>query len=90
VNLEGIYRLSQTMPRNQWSPYAGGGPSLGFSHRGFSTQTGDGRSFDFHDLSFNGGLNVLAGVEKPSGVFVELKATVYADPHLRLLFGITF
>ncbi len=90
VNLEAIYRLSQTMPRNRWSPYVGGGPTLGFSHRGFSTETSDGRSFDFGDFSFNGGINLLAGFERPSGVFIELKTTVYTDPHLRLLFGVTF
>jgi hypothetical protein len=90
VNLEGIYRLTDTMPRDRWSPYAGGGPTLGFSHRGFSTPEGSDRSFDFGDFSFNGGLNLLAGLEKPNGVFIELKATVYTDPHLRLLFGITF
>jgi hypothetical protein len=90
VNLEGIYRLSETMPRNRWSPYVGGGPTLGFSHRGFSTAASDGRSFDFGDFSFNGGINLLAGFEKPSGVFIELKTTVYTDPHLRLLFGVTF
>jgi hypothetical protein len=90
VNLEGIYRLTPTMPRGQWSPYVGGGPMLGFSHRGFSTTTGDGRSFNFGDFDFNGGLNLLAGVEKPNGTFVELKTTVYSDPHLRLLFGFTF
>jgi hypothetical protein len=89
VNLEAIYRLSDSMPRDRWSPYVGGGPTLGFSHRGFSAET-DGRSFDFGDFGSNGGLNVLIGLEKPNGVFIELKSTVYTDPHLRLLFGVTF
>lgn len=90
VNLEGIYRLSQTMPRTSWSPYAGGGPTLGFSHRGFSTPANTNRSFNFGDFTYNGGLTLLAGVEKPSGVFIELKATTYTGPHLRVLFGFTF
>jgi hypothetical protein len=90
VNLEGIYRLTRTMPRGQWSPYAGGGPMLGFSHRGFDTELDNGRSFDFGDFNFNGGVNLLVGVERPSGAFIELKTTVYSDPHMRLLFGFTF
>jgi hypothetical protein len=34
-------------------------------------------------------LTCWQGFEKPSGVFIELNTTVYADPHLRLLFGVT-
>jgi len=90
VNLEGIYRLTRTMPRGQWSPYVGGGPMLGFSHLGFSTPEGSSRTFDFGDYNFNGGLNLLAGVERPSGAFIELKTSIYTDPHMRLLFGFTF
>jgi hypothetical protein len=90
LNLEGIYRLTPTMPRNQWSPYAGGGPTLGFGHRGISTETSNGRSFDFGEYRFNRGMNLLIGVEKPNGVFIELKSTIYTDPHVRLLFGVTF
>jgi hypothetical protein len=90
INAEAIYRLSSTMPRDRWSPYVGGGPSFGFSHRGFSTPTGSDRSFDFGDFDFHAGLNLLAGFEKPSGVFVELKSTIYTDPHLRLLVGYSF
>jgi len=90
VNLEGIYRLTRTMPRGQWSPYVGGGPMLGFSHLGFTTPAGSNRSFDFGEFDFNGGLNLLAGVERPRGAFIELKTSVYTDPHMRLLFGFTF
>jgi hypothetical protein len=90
INAEAIYRLSQTMPRDRWSPYVGGGPTFGFSHKGFSTPTGSERSFDFGDFDFHAGLNLLAGFEKPSGVFIELKSTIYTDPHLRLLVGYSF
>jgi hypothetical protein len=90
VNLEAIYRLTPTMPRNRWSPYAGGGPTSGFSHRELSVDGDDGRSFDFSDFDFNGGLNLLAGVERPGGAFIELKATIYAEPTVRLLVGYTF
>jgi hypothetical protein len=90
VNLEAIYRLTPTVPRNRWSAYAGGGPTLGFSHRGFTAEGDDGRSFDFGDFGFNGGLNLVGGVEKGTGTFIELKASIYTDPHVRLLFGVTF
>lgn len=90
INLEGIYRLNPTLSPTRWTPYAGGGPSFGFSHLGFSTPTGSERSFDFGDFDFKAGLNLLAGVEKGNGVFVELKTTLYTSPHLRLLVGITF
>ncbi|HEY8550644.1 MAG TPA: hypothetical protein VIL35_11865 [Vicinamibacterales bacterium] len=89
VNLEAIYRLTPRLSRTRWSPYVGGGPALGFTHRGFEG-TDDGRSFDFDDLSFNGGLNLIGGVEKASGAFMELKATIYADPTFRFLVGYTF
>jgi hypothetical protein len=60
---------------------AGGGPTLGLSHRGVSTQTG-GR--------VTTGFAACWPVEKPGGVFIELKATIYADPHVRMIFGVTF
>jgi len=90
VNLEGIYRLTDTMPRGSWSPYVGGGPMLGFSHQGFTTPAGTERSFDFGNFDFNGGIGPLALVERPNGTFIELKSTIYGDPHVRLLFGFTF
>jgi hypothetical protein len=90
VNLEGIYRLTPTLSRHRWSPYAGGGATLGFSHRGLTAEGDDGRSFDFDDFDFNGGLSLLAGVERSAGAFIELKATIYTEPTVRLLFGYTF
>jgi hypothetical protein len=90
INLEGIYRLSSGEVRRSWVPYFGGGPTLGFSHLGFSTPEGTDRSFNFGDFNFNAGINLLAGLERPSGAFLEIKSTIYTDPHFRLLFGFTF
>jgi hypothetical protein len=82
--------VTPTLARTRWSPYAGGGAALGFSHRGLSGEGDDGRSFDFDDVDFNGGLSLLAGVEWPGGTFIELKAIICAQPTVRLLFGYTF
>jgi hypothetical protein len=90
VNLEGVYRLPFTPRTGRWSAYFGGGPSLGFSHRNFEEAAAGDTGIDFGEFDFNTGLNVLAGVEFRSGVFVEMKTTVYASPHLRLIVGYTF
>jgi hypothetical protein len=85
INLEGIYRLPFTPRLGRWSAYAGAGPSLVFSHQNF-----EDNGVDFGDFDFDGGLNVLAGMEFRSGLFFEAKTTVYASPHLRLIVGYTF
>jgi hypothetical protein len=89
LNLEGIYRLP-FVPRNgRWQPYVGAGPSLLFKHQNFErAEAGEG--IDFGDFDFEGGLNLLTGIEFRSGVFFEAKATVYASPHFRLIVGYTF
>lgn len=90
VNLEGVYRLPFTPRLGRWSAYAGLGPSLVFSHESFERFTGEEDSVDFGDFKFDGGLNILAGMEFRSGAFFEIKTTVYASPHLRLILGYTF
>ena len=67
----------------------GAGPSFTFVDRGFSADD-DGRDIDFDDFSLDGGLSALAGVEYPSGVFIELKGTAYTVPNIRLVVGFTF
>jgi hypothetical protein len=86
VNLEAIYRITELRTGTAWAPYVGGGMSFGFSHEGFSPD--DGRDFD--DLDSNGGLSLLAGVERPSGLMFELKTTLYTVPTFRMLLGFTF
>jgi hypothetical protein len=85
INLEGVYRLPISPRTGRWSSYVGLGPSFVFSHQDFEE---DG--IDFGDFEFDGGLNVLAGVSFRSGVFMEIKSTVWASPHLRFIFGYSF
>jgi hypothetical protein len=84
-NLEGVYRLPFTPRTGRWSSYVGLGPSFIFSHRDFEEN-----GIDFGDFEFDGGLNVLAGVAFRGGVFMEIKSTVWASPHLRVIFGYSF
>lgn len=90
LNLEGVYTLPITTARSRWSSYIGAGPSFIFSHQNFERAASGENGIDFGDFNYNTGLNVLAGVEFRSGVFFEVKSTVYASPHLRLLVGYTF
>jgi hypothetical protein len=90
INLDGIYRLPFVPRSGRWSPYVGGGPTLGFSHRNFEAAESGENTVDFGDFEFNGGLGILAGLEFRSGVFFEIKGTVYTTPHLRLIVGYTF
>jgi hypothetical protein len=85
INPEGVYRLPFTPRLGRWSAYVGLGPALGFVHRNF-----ENTNIDFGELKFNAGLNVLTGVEFRSGMFFEMKSTIYASPHLRFIAGYTF
>lgn len=86
LNLEGVYRLPFTPRMGRWSAYVGTGPSFTFQHQNFERSGG----VDFGQFDFKAGLNLLTGLEFRSGLFVEAKTTVYATPHLRLMFGYTF
>lgn len=90
VNLEGIYRLPISQREGRWNAYVGGGPSLVFSHENFERATGVDEDIDFGDFEFDGGLNILTGIQYRSGLFFEVKTTVWASPHLRLIVGYTF
>jgi hypothetical protein len=90
LNLEGIYRLPFTPRLGRWSAYAGAGPSFVFARESFERFTGVEEPIDFGDFDFDVGLNILAGMEFRSGLFFEVKSTVYAQPHLRLILGYTF
>ena len=89
-NLEGIYRLPFTPRLGRWSAYAGAGPSLVFSHQNFEREGEGDDGIDFGDFEYDTGLNVLLGMEFRNGLFFEMKSTVYASPHLRLIVGYTF
>jgi len=89
VNLDTAYRLPLTPFWSKWGVYAGGGPTLGFTHQNFdSAEAG----IDFGDLDFAAGLNLFTGIESRNGFFIETKTTLWAEPspNFRLLFGWTF
>ncbi len=89
LNLEGIYRIPPATRQSRWSAYVGAGPNFSFSHRNFEGEE-NGQRFDFGEFNWDTGLNFLVGAENRSGVFIELKATAYAGPHVRLLIGRNF
>jgi hypothetical protein len=89
INLDGIYRLPVTAPGARWASFFGAGIGFNFTNRGFEGED-DGERFDFDDFVFDTGLNLMAGVQARSGMFIELRAGVYSEPHLRLTFGYNF
>lgn len=86
VNLDAVYRLPLTPRAGRWSTFFGGGIGLNFSNEGFSGED-DGDRFDFDNFIYDTGINLLAGVQSRSGMFLELRAGVYASPHLRFVVG---
>lgn len=92
LNLEGVYRLPISSRQGRWSAYAGLGPGFNFLHQNFNRQNGEGSRIDFGEFHGNVGLNILGGIQYRSGMFVELKTSVYAAPAptLRLIFGYNF
>jgi hypothetical protein len=91
VNPEFIYRLPLSARQGRWSTYVGIGPGFNFLHQNFERTEGDKR-IDFGDFHRDTGLNILGGVRYRSGMFAELKTTVYSDPSptLRLIIGYNF
>ena len=92
LNLEAIYRLPVSSREGRWSAYAGGGPAFSFMHQDFNRPLGNGEDFDFGDFEYSTGLNILGGIQYRSGMFLELKASVYAEPAptLRMIVGYQF
>jgi hypothetical protein len=88
LNLEGVYRFSQTWRKGNWTPYLGLGPALIFIHQSFQS----GRQIDFGNFDYETGFNVLAGMQSRRGTFVELKTSLYSGPapKLRLIVGYNF
>jgi len=76
----------------RWSAYVGAGPGFNFINQNFEKTTGSGNRIDFGDFHSDTGLNILGGLRFRSGVFTELKTSVYTDaaPRLRLILGYNF
>lgn len=91
INPDVIYRLPISSRQGRWSAYVGVGPGFNFLHQNFE-RNGDGKRIDFGDFHSDVGLNVLGGIRYRSGMFMELKTTVYSDPSptLRLIVGYNF
>lgn len=91
LNLEAIYRLPISSRQGRWSAYVGGGPGFSFVHQNFE-RTSEGKRIDFGDFHSDVGLNILGGLRYRSGLFTELKTSVYARPAptLRLIVGYNF
>ena len=87
INPEVIYRLPVTARAGKWSSYVGFGPGFNFVNQSF--ESGEDRFSHFHTAV---GLNLLGGLQNRSGLFVELKASVYSEPAptLRLILGYNF
>jgi hypothetical protein len=103
INVDVLYTIPGVTSETRWLPYVGAGPNFSLSHRGFETEEGDhvdvdgdgvdddapGR-FDFGDTDFNGGMNFIVGMRRPSGMFFEMKATAWGVSNVRLLAGFNF
>ena len=90
-NADVIYRLPVTAQTGKWSMFVGGGPGFDFSKLGFESEgEEDEDDFSFDDLEFDGGLNVVIGLQSRNGMFLELRSTAYSKPHLRFVVGYNF
>lgn len=91
LNPEVIYRLPLSSRYGRWSSYVGVGPGFNFVHQDFS-RNGAGDRIDFSDFHSDVGLNILGGIRYRSGMFAELKTSVYSEtsPTLRLIVGYNF
>ena len=94
INPEVIYRLPVNSRYGRWSSYVGIGPGFNFTHQNFERATGGpgGSRIDFGDFSSDTALNILGGIRYRSGLFTEIKASVYATPSptFRLIVGYNF
>jgi hypothetical protein len=88
-----IYRLPFSSAQDRWSTYAGAGLGVNLLHRNFEEEgEEDGRRIDFGEFRSDTALNILGGVRRRGGMFLELKTTVYSGPSptLRVIVGYTF
>jgi hypothetical protein len=92
LNPEFIYRLPASSRNPRWAPYFGVGPGFNFLHQNFEQNGVSGKRIDFGEFHSDVGLNLIGGIEYRSGMFMELKTSVYSDPSptLRLVVGYNF
>jgi hypothetical protein len=89
---EVIYRLPASSRNPRWAPYFGIGPGFNFLHQNFERDGAGGKRIDFGEFHSDVGLNLIGGLQYRSGMFMELKTSVYSDPSptLRLVLGYNF
>ena len=87
INAEMVYRLPLTSRFATWAVYFGGGPAFNFAEQSFGHN-----EVSFSDFRYDSALNVLLGVQYRSGLFAEMKTSIYANPapSFRLIVGYTF
>jgi len=87
INAEMVYRIPVTSRFESWSIYFGGGPAFNFAQQSFGHN-----EINFSDFRYDAALNILVGMQRRSGLFAEVKTSVFASPapSLRLLVGYTF
>lgn len=92
LNPEVIYRLPASSRNARWAPYFGVGPGFNFLHQNFEQNGVGGKRIDFGEFHSDVGLNLIGGIEYRSGMFMELKTSVYSDPSptLRMVVGYNF
>ncbi len=92
VNLEAIYRLPVTSRQGRWTAYVGAGPGFNFIHQNFDRTDSGGKRFDFGNLTDDTTINFLGGLRYRSGMFMELKTSVYSSPSptMRFIIGYNF
>jgi len=68
-----------------------GWPGVRFSKLGFTSESEEKEDdFDFSDLEFDGGLNLVIGLQSRSGMFLELRGTAYSKPSMRFIVRYNF
>jgi hypothetical protein len=91
LNGDVIYRLPFSSNQDRWSAYFGAGIGLNLIHQSFESDE-DGERIDFGDFHSDTALNILGGVRRRGGMFLELKTSVYSGPSptLKMTVGYTF
>jgi hypothetical protein len=82
-----IYNLPFTLGARRYV-YFGIGPGFNFVDQSLTK----GQSVNFSDFNYDSALNVLLGIQSRSGLFAELRTSIYARPApvFRMTVGFTF
>jgi len=93
VNADGVYYLpffgQGPNQRTRWNTYAGAGPSWTILRRDFKGFPGNPVDME-SDWDSEFGLNFFFGAIQSNGLFIELRASAYSTPDVRLYVGVVF